>query len=87
MPFASLAEKLRPSGRIAYWNFLVPRRSPESLRSICDHLKRFLNRSGAKTGLGFIALYGRGTSLIDEPIPNIGCVPLDECYRGRKGDS
>ena len=37
--FASLAEKLRAGGRIAYWNFLVPRRSPESLRSILRPLE------------------------------------------------
>lgn len=30
--FARLAEVVRPGGRVAYWNFLVPRESPASLR-------------------------------------------------------
>lgn len=29
--FALLADKIRPGGRIAYWNLLVPRRSPPAL--------------------------------------------------------
>jgi S-adenosylmethionine-diacylglycerol 3-amino-3-carboxypropyl transferase len=31
--FAALAAAVRPAGRLAYWNFLVPRSSPASLRS------------------------------------------------------
>jgi S-adenosylmethionine-diacylglycerol 3-amino-3-carboxypropyl transferase len=30
--FAALAAAVRPAGRLAYWNFLVPRSSPPSLR-------------------------------------------------------
>jgi S-adenosylmethionine-diacylglycerol 3-amino-3-carboxypropyl transferase len=30
--FAALAATVRPTGRLAYWNFLVPRSSPASLR-------------------------------------------------------
>jgi S-adenosylmethionine-diacylglycerol 3-amino-3-carboxypropyl transferase len=30
--FAALADRMRPGGRLAYWNLLVPRASPERLR-------------------------------------------------------
>lgn len=36
--FALLADKVRPTGRIAYWNLLVPRRSPQSLAAKWQHL-------------------------------------------------
>jgi S-adenosylmethionine-diacylglycerol 3-amino-3-carboxypropyl transferase len=36
--FDLLASRLRPGGRIAYWNLLVPRRSPERLRDVLTPL-------------------------------------------------
>ncbi len=36
--FAQLADKIRPGGRIAYWNLLVPRRSPQTLLAPWHHL-------------------------------------------------
>ncbi len=32
--FRSLGERMRPGGRIAYWNLLVPRKSPDGLRNL-----------------------------------------------------
>ncbi len=42
--FALLADKIRPSGRIAYWNLLVPRRSPPSLAAKWQHLDALSER-------------------------------------------
>lgn len=36
--FAELAGKIRPGGRVAYWNLLVPRRSPQTLCAQWQHL-------------------------------------------------
>jgi S-adenosylmethionine-diacylglycerol 3-amino-3-carboxypropyl transferase len=37
--FARLADVVRPSGRIAYWNLLVPRESPVALRRLMQPLQ------------------------------------------------
>jgi S-adenosylmethionine-diacylglycerol 3-amino-3-carboxypropyl transferase len=42
--FAALAAAVRPAGRLAYWNFLVPRSSPASLR---DRLRPLRGLSAA----------------------------------------
>jgi S-adenosylmethionine-diacylglycerol 3-amino-3-carboxypropyl transferase len=42
--FAALAAAVRPAGRLAYWNFLVPRSSPPALR---DRLRPLRRLSGA----------------------------------------
>ena len=42
--FALLADKLQPGGRIAYWNLLVPRRSPPSLSAQWHHLDALSER-------------------------------------------
>ena len=41
--FATLADSLCPRGRIAYWNLLVPRESPASLRHKLQPLRRLSN--------------------------------------------
>ncbi|ETX08474.1 MAG: hypothetical protein ETSY2_05215 [Candidatus Entotheonella gemina] len=42
--FTQLADTIRPGGRIAYWNLLVPRRSPPSLRAQWHHLDELSER-------------------------------------------
>ena len=37
--FRALGTQLRPGGRVAYWNLLVPRTSPESLRHLLSPLE------------------------------------------------
>ena len=42
--FQALGERIRDGGRIAYWNLLVPRRSPEHLSDKFDHLSELSQR-------------------------------------------
>ncbi len=42
--FAALADKIRPRGRMAYWNVFVPRQSPNALQHVWRHLDEVSDR-------------------------------------------
>ena len=88
--FASLAEKLRPGGRIACLELSGTWARPGSYTASCGHRRKNFPALAPRQVLVLSLLYGRGTeSLVDdEPIPNDSYADsLDECYRGREGNS